>query len=132
MTSNGRSAWRGLGLAVLVLLLAASAYNGLVEGINELHNNDTPWMRVATVTQLLYGAAAVAALLALVFRLRGVYPLLVIWALATTATATLAPVVYGNSPWIAGAAAGAVTVVIVGLVLWLWRLAARTRRAGKS
>jgi len=122
--------WERIGLGLLVLLLLACGYNGLVEGSHELRNNDPPWMRVATATQLLYGGAAVLALIALAFRRSWVFPLLVVWAVATTATATLAPVVYGDAPWTAGAAAGAATAVLVGLVLWGWRRACSRRDRG--
>ncbi len=44
--------WRALALGLLVILLLASAYNGLVEGLNAIHYADTPGMQVATVTRL--------------------------------------------------------------------------------
>jgi peptidoglycan/LPS O-acetylase OafA/YrhL len=119
--------WRLIGLVLLVALLLACVYNGLVEGWNELQNDDTPPMRVATATQLLYGAAALGALIALAIpnQRRWVYPLLVVWGVACTITATLAPVVYGEASWNTGAAAGLLTVLIVLLVLWGWRRACK-------
>jgi len=121
--------WHSIGLGVLVLALLASAYNGLWEGWSELHNDDTPPMRVATATQLLYGLAALLALVALALRpaRRWVFPLLLVWAVATTSTATLAPIVYGGRPLGTGIAAGAITALIVALPLWLWRRACRKR-----
>ena len=115
--------WRLVGLVLLVALLLACVYNGLVEGWNELQNDDTPPMRVATATQLLYGLAAAGALIALAIpaRRRWVSPLLVVWGAASIVTATLAPVVYGGASWTSGAAAGLLTVLIVLLVLWGWR-----------
>jgi len=121
--------WRSIGLGVLVLALLASAYNGLWEGWSELQNDDTPPMRLATATQLLYGLAALLALLALARRAtrRWVFPLLLVWAFATTATATLAPIVYGGRPLGTGIAAGAITALLVGPAVWLWRRACRKR-----
>ena len=119
--------WIGLGLLVLALLFCA--YNGLVEGWRELHNDDTPAMRVATVTQLLYGAAATLALLALAVPAwrRRVFPLLLVWAVATTSTGALAPVVYGGRSLGVGAAAGAITALIAGALVWVWHRAYRSR-----
>ena len=119
--------WRWIGLVLLVALLLGCVYNGLVEGWAELQNDDTPPMRVATATQLLYGAAALGALIAIAIPAgrRRVYPLLVVWGVACIATATLAPVVYGEATWTVGLLAGLATAVIVLLVLWGWRRACR-------
>ena len=115
-------ALRWIGLGLLVLALLACAYNGLWEGWLELHNDDTPAMRVATVTQLLYGAAATLALLALAVPAwrRRVFPLLVCWAVATTLTGGLSPVVYGGSSLGVGVAAGALTAAVAGALVWVW------------
>jgi hypothetical protein len=83
---------------VVIVALRLTAYNGLVEGINATRFPDTPGMKVATATQLLYGVAAVAALLSMRLRPRLVLPILVAWGLAVTATGVLAPVVYAGQP----------------------------------
>jgi hypothetical protein len=122
-------ALRWIGIGLLVLALLACAWNGLREGSRELHNDDTPAMRVATVTQLLYGALAVLALLALAVPAwrRRVFPLLICWAVATTLTGGLAPVVYGGSSLGIGVAAGALTALIAGGLVWVWH---RVYRSG--
>ncbi|HEV8149533.1 MAG TPA: hypothetical protein VGP61_05050 [Gemmatimonadales bacterium] len=117
---------RVLGLGVLVLLLLATGYNGLVEGVSATHYADTGGMQVATVTQLLYGVLSVAALLALGFRRRRVHGLLVGWAIALTATMALAPVVYGGQSLWKGVLAGSVTALIAGLAVRGWKLVSRS------
>jgi hypothetical protein len=47
-----------IGCALLVLLLGASAFNGLYEGVIAIRSADTRGMQIATVTQLSYGLFA--------------------------------------------------------------------------
>lgn len=117
-------------LALLVLLLLLTAFNGLVEGISATHYADTRGMRLATATQLLYGGLALAALGALAFRRRWVFGLLVAWGISVTVTATLAPVVYGGTPVRDGVLAGSITGAVVALILWCWRRLARNQESG--
>ncbi|HEV8600168.1 MAG TPA: hypothetical protein VGQ69_12460 [Gemmatimonadales bacterium] len=112
---------RVIALGVLVILLLVTGYNGLVEGVIATHHAGTAGMRVATVTQLLYGVCAVVALLALAAKQRWVLWPVAGWALAVIATAGLAPVVYGGTPVRTGLVAGAGAALVLGLVLWAWR-----------
>ncbi|HEV8357204.1 MAG TPA: hypothetical protein VGQ17_10610, partial [Gemmatimonadales bacterium] len=105
---------------VVGIALLLTGYNGLIEGINATHVADTPGMKVATATQLLYGFAAVAAIAAIFVRRRLVFPILVGWGIALVLTGALAPVVYGGSSLGVGLAGGAVTAVLVALVLRAW------------
>jgi hypothetical protein len=111
---------RAIALGILVIFLLAGAYNGLVEGSNVTRFADQPGMRVAAVTQLLYGAAAVVALLALATRRRWTVLPVAICFLAATITGGLAPVVYGDQPVLTGVLSGAVSALVLGLVFWAW------------
>lgn len=106
--------------AVVAMALLLSGYNGIIEGIQATHVADTPGMKVATATQLLYGFAGIAAIAAIFLRRRLVLPILVAWGIAVVATGALAPVVYGGSSLGVGLAGGAVTAVVVAFVLWAW------------
>ena len=113
--------WRIVRLVVILVLLAATAYNGLVEGIQGTHFASTTGMRVAVATQLAFGVLGLAALITVFLRPRWVFPLLVPWALAATATAALAPVVYAAASPGIGAATGAAAALVTGLAVWAWR-----------
>jgi hypothetical protein len=120
-----RGAWGAIALSVLVVLLLASAYNGLVEGLSATRYADTPGMRAATITQLLYGGCAVVALLALATRRRwALWPLLG-WAATASATAGLAPVVYGNTPVRTGVLSGGAAALLAGFLIWAWHKSSR-------
>ena len=118
---RGERVWRAIALGVLVLLLLVTAYNGLVEGVIATRHAGTPGMRVATVTQLLYGICSVVALLALATKRRWALWPVVGWAAAVIATAGLAPVVYGGAPVRTGVLSGVAAALLLGLVIWAWR-----------
>ena len=122
---GGRAVGRAIALGILVIFLLAGAYNGLVEGINATHHADTPGMRVATVTQLLYGVAAVVALLALATKRAWSRWAVLGCFLAASVTGGLAPVVYGGEPVRTGLLSGAVSALLLGLVYWAWRRSSR-------
>ena len=131
MTGAGRVLC-GIGCGLLVLLLGLSAYNGLYEGMNAVRTAAGTGMRVATVTQLLYGACSVLALLALAVRRAWVEPLLIGWGVAVTLTAGLAPIVYGGTAVWPGLAAGLATALLAWLTLALWRIARRAAALGRA
>jgi hypothetical protein len=106
--------------SVVIVALLLTGYKGLVEGVNATHVADTPGMKVATATQLLYGVTAVAAILAMRLWPRLVFPILIAWGLAVTATGALAPVVYAGRPLGWGVSGGALTGAVVSLLLWAW------------
>lgn len=128
MTPRER-AWFGLRLALVNLALIAAAWLGLKEGMDGLHDATTAGQRLAARTQLLYGGAAVLGLLALLSRGRWALWVLMVWAVALTATATLAPIVWGGTAWWSGALTGAITAAIAMLVFWA---AAAHLRAARS
>ena len=112
---------RGIALGILVIFLLVFGYNGLVEGSSVTRFADQPGMRIAAVTQLLYGGFAVVALVALATRRAwAVWPVLGCF-LAATITGGLAPVVYGDQPVRIGVLSGAVAALVLGLVFWAWR-----------
>jgi hypothetical protein len=121
--------WSGIRLTLIVALLLFTAYNGLYEGFNATRYGASVGQRVATGTQLAYGAFAVAALAAMVARRRWAGSLLVLWGIAVVATGALAPVVWGDTPVRVGVLAGLATAGVVGLVLWGWRAHVRRRNS---
>ena len=115
-----RPVWRWLALVLLVLLLLGCAYNGIYEGLRATSYADTPGMKVAMVTQILYGFFSLAALVAL-----GAGKPWVLWpvlgaGIFSSATAGLAPVVYGGAPFGTGLLSGAASALLVGLIVWGW------------
>lgn len=123
-------AGRVLRAAFVVSIVALCAYAGLEDGLRAFAGAVTAAQRVASVTQLLYGALSVAVLLAMLFRRGWVAALLLAWGAAVTVTGGLAPVVWGEQGWGVGAAAGASVAAAVALVLWAWRAHERAGTPG--
>ena len=119
MTAN----WQRATQAVVVLLLLATAYNGIFEGLNAARHASTLGQRVATVTQLAYGVLAIAAIVAVAIRHRITLALLVGWAAALVATAALAPIVYGGASVVVAAVAVILVALVTGSVIVAWRRA---------
>jgi hypothetical protein len=105
-------------LALLVAVLLASVWLGLKEGLDGIRDAETNGQRLAGGFQLLYGAAAVASLIALVARVSWFRVPFGLCAVAMTVTAALAPVVWGGTTWTIGVISGLATAVIMGLVYW--------------
>ena len=122
---------RALLNGTLVLLLLATAYLGLTEGFPLVREAHSGLQRLATGTEILYGVTALLALVGLAARRRWALAVLAIWGAAITATSTLAPVVWGQSPWTAGVTAGLATAALLALLVWGLRTTAR-RAAGTS
>jgi hypothetical protein len=120
---------RAVRYSLVVVALTLTGFNGIVEGLNATHFADTPGMKVATATQLLYGFSAAAALVAMAVRRQLVFAILAVWSLALTATAVLAPVVYAGRGVGVGVAFGAATALVTGLLLWAWPPAARVNHS---
>ena len=78
---------------------------------------------VATLTQAGYGIFGLLVGVAAIWRRRALRPLLWLWALCLIATASLAPIVWGEATWASGLMAGLATAVIVALIAW-WLVAA--------
>jgi len=104
----------------LVLLLLAAAYLGLTGGFGLLREAHTVVQMLATGMELLYGLAALLALVALALRHRWTLRLLIVWAAAVTATSALAPWVWGGASWISGLEAAVAVGVLLSAVLWSW------------
>ncbi len=103
---------------LLVLLLLASGYLGLKDGVPLTREAHTAGQWAATCSELGYGVAAVAALVAWASRHAWQGRLLLVWAAALVVTSALAPVVWAHSSFGTGAASGAGTAVVVALLLW--------------
>jgi hypothetical protein len=110
--------WSWLRLVVIVALLAVCAWNGFEDGVTNLRAPGTPGQRVATVTQLVYAVCALLAIVALLGRSRYTVALLVVWDVAVTITAGMAPIVWGQTGLGPGLIAGAATGAVAALVTW--------------
>jgi len=105
---------------LLVLLLLATAYLGLVDGLGLVRQARTPLRVVATATELLYGVTAVGALVALASRHASGRYFLIVWAALLSVTAALAPPVWGGSSVAVGIESGVAAALLVGLLVWGW------------
>ena len=114
----------------MVALLLLTAYAGLVGGIDGARSLATRGQRFAVTAQLLYGAFAVAALIAMAFRSRVALPILIAWGSALTVAGALAPVVWGEAGVPVGLAAGLSVAVVVFLIVRAWRKTAGGEGAG--
>jgi len=107
---------RHLRLALVTLVLGVSVWLGLADGINDLRSAENDGQRVAAGFQIMYGLAATICLIALFFRPRWARSAFFVWAFALTATAALAPVVWGGAAWWSGALSGGSALLIAAIV----------------
>jgi hypothetical protein len=106
---------------LILAVLGFTAYNGILEGTIAIRTGVTLGQRIATATQLAYGALAVLALLSLPFMRRWAYPLLKWWALMVVITLILAPAVWAAASLGTNLIVAAIGLILTGLVLWSWR-----------
>lgn len=105
-------------LVLVTLVMGASVWLGLYEGRNGLRDAQGSGQRAAAVFQILYGIAAIFGLIALFFRPGWARPAFGVWAGTLTATAALAPIVWGGAGWGTGVVSGVAAAIIAGLVCW--------------
>ena len=117
-------------LVVVTLVMGASAWIGLYGGLNGLRDAQGSGQFAAAVLQVLYGIAAIFVLIALFFRPSWARAAFGGWAGSLTATAALAPIVWGGASWLTGVVSGVVVAIIAGLVRWCGFVHLRTRAAG--
>ena len=113
--------WVDLRLAILASALVLAGYLGIVEGFKAAHSSSSLIQRATTASQLAYGVLALLALVAIFVRPRLVGPLLEFWGAMFIATATLAPIVWGDASIWTGVVSGLVTALVVSVLIWLWR-----------
>ena len=104
-------------LALLSLVFMAGAWFGLVEGYNGFRDAITSGQKVAAVAQLGSGVASAIVLVGMHQRASWTRIPLLAFALTLTLTGTLAPVVWGHTPWLSGAVAGAATLLFSAVIL---------------
>jgi len=109
---------RVLGILGL-LLLAGLAYLGLFNGAPQWSQAANAGQRIQTLAQIAYGGLGVVGVGAVVAR--RTWARAVLWGVVAAATvaAGLAPVVWGGTSWLNGAAAALGAFLISWLVLWL-------------
>jgi hypothetical protein len=113
--------WQKASTAAILLLLLATAYNGTVEGLNATRYASSIGQRIASVTQLAYGALAIAAILGIALRHPMTITVLVAWGGAVVSTAALAPVVYAGASASVGLGAGLAAAVVAAGAIEAWR-----------
>lgn len=110
-----------LRVGLVVTFVAFCAWAGIEDGMPAFAGAQTAGQRVASVTQLLYGALSVAVLLGIAFRPAWVAALLVAWGAVLIVTGSLATVVWGEQGWGVAAVAGVSIASVVALIVWAWR-----------
>lgn len=124
-----RRIWRVARIALVVALVALTAEGGISDGMSTWREASSPLATAAAAAQLAYGALSLAVLFAMAFRREWVTAAMVAWAVPLAATGTLAPVVWGEQPWVVGLAGGAATAAVVALAIAGWRAHERWRGA---
>jgi len=112
------SVWRGARFLLVIVVLVAAVWFGVMPGINSLRGAGSIAQRAATVFQVIHGLSATAALWAFLTRQPWLRAVLGLWTLTITATGTLAPIVWAGAGWATGALGGAATAAVATLVSW--------------
>ena len=107
-----------LRLVVPLLVLGASAWLGISEGLIASRTGVTTGQHLATATQLGYGVFGLLSAVALVGQWRSTRLLLALWGATLVATAALAPLVWGEPDSLAAGLSGAFALAVVALVIW--------------
>ena len=116
-----------LRLVFPLLVLGASAWLGISEGLIATRTAVTTGQQFASATQLGYGLFGLLSAVALVGQWRSTRLLLALWGAALVVTAALAPVVWGEPDSLAAGLSGVLAMGVVGLVIW-WVRAPRVSR----
>jgi hypothetical protein len=111
----------GVGLALLLYL----TWNGLAGGVRQLSEAHSLGQRLQTGAQIGYGLLSFAAVVSVFWARRWNLAVLACWSVCVTAAAGLAPVAWGGTGLLTGLIAGAATLAIAVLVVWLVRAGAR-------
>jgi hypothetical protein len=111
-------ALRTVRLVLVSLVLLLSAISGFLDAVGSWPLAASSLQKLGVVTQVLYVALSVVGLVALLTKRAWTLWVLVGWGLAVTATAAMAPVVWGDSGAGAVIAAGAGTALVAALVAW--------------
>jgi len=110
--------WQRLRVVAVMVLVGGTAWLGFNDAVHSLQGSTTAGQRVAVGMQLTYATAGVVAVVALVMRAWRLRAALIVWALAAAATGGLAPIVWGGTGVMEGAASGAASLLAVGVVAW--------------
>lgn len=105
-------------LFLVTAVLLAAVWLGIKEGFDGFTGAESQFQRAAGVFQILYGLAAVAALVGLFAYRPLLRPALAAWVLTITITGAISPVVWAGGALWAGALSGALTALVGGLVAW--------------
>ena len=108
--------------AVAALCLVWLGWEGIHGGMSQWSGSMTAWQRVQTLSQVLYGAFAVFALLT-AFRLRQFRRFAELgFILGASAAAGVASVVWGGTSILVGVASGLGAALIAVLIMWMLRV----------
>jgi len=110
---------------VACLLFLVLAFNGLVGGVGQLHDANTPGRQIETATQMAYGLFALLSLVT-TFRARHWAPLLLTsFAISASVAGGLASVVWGESGVGTGVLSGFAALAVTLVMIWMLRAGAR-------
>src|SRR5690349_11221967 len=95
--STLREIWRKIVWIVLIGLLAYTCFEGFAGGIPDWKRSHGTGEKAVAALNVLYGIAAVVALLMILFRTRWIFLSTLIWAVFCEACGVLAVIVYSES-----------------------------------
>jgi hypothetical protein len=114
-----------LRVVIPAVVIAALSVWGSVSAVDQWRYAVGAGQIAATLTQAAYGVFGLLVGLGALWRRRALGPLLWLWALCVIATAALAPVVWGGTPWTTGLWSGlAAAIVVVLFASWVVAAAA--------
>lgn len=123
---TARQVGRVIAAVVAVTLLIALALMGITGGLAQWPHWSTFATRVQTIAQIVGGTCAVLMLVTR-FRWQWLHRATEAGFVVTSVVAAgLAPVVWGGQSFVQGLLAALVALVVVGLIVWLFRVGAGT------
>jgi hypothetical protein len=112
---------------VSIVLLVVSGVSGVLNGLRELRDANTPLQRSVTIGVLVYGFFGLAAAAGLLLRRSWSVWLAAIWALVVTYVSSAAALAFaGSNASIVGAISGGIGAALIGAGI-VWTAAATTR-----
>ncbi len=106
-------------LVAALVLLAATAWLGLRNGLHQFSQATTVGQELETVSELAYGVLGALACGALLTARRWAVIVVLGWGAAVTAACALAAASWGGAGWGAALAAGMSGAVVALFVVWL-------------
>ena len=107
------------------LILLWLAWTGLVGGVHQISQSDTPGKIAQTLAQFAFGLFALLSLVTSFWARRWNVSMLAGWTISVALAAGLASVVWGGTSVSVGILTGAGALIVALAIAWLFRVAAR-------